>query len=308
MRYRFQPWQLAAIVILICIGTLLGFYIYRSQAPASPAQMASYLPLTDGALIYIDVNAIRDSGLLNLIAGTKAAEEIEYKKFVDDTHFDYRQDLQAVAALFKGDQVFMILRGHFDWKALMSYVSRQGGTCVNSFCTIQGSQPDRRISFYPIRSKLIALAVSRDGWAAYQISKRSGQLPIKPPAEPVWAVLTGPALRGLAALPAGTKSYASALESADRVIFTLGQQGDHLQLAMRVFCQNPEKASALVSNLESTTDTLRKWLTREHKQPNPNDLSGVLTAGSFRRDDRQVFGAWPVQRSFVEAIAGGNYQ
>jgi hypothetical protein len=27
-------------------------------------------------------------------------------------------------------------------------------------------------------------------------------------------------------------------------------------------------------------------------------------AGSFRRDERQVYGAWPIPKAFVDAIAG----
>jgi hypothetical protein len=92
------------------------------------------------------------------------------------------------------------------------------------------------------------------------------------------------------------------------MVFTAGPKDDHLELAVHVTCQNSEKASALLGELESTTDTLRSWLAREHKRPNAGDLSGILTAGSFRQDDRNVFGTWPVQRSFLQNIGGGSNQ
>ena len=308
MRIRFQPWQLAVLLVVVCGALLAGVYAYRVRAGASPTEMASYLPLGDGALVYVNVDSLRQSGLLNLVSGAKASEEADYRNFVDQTHFDYTQDLDSVAALFKGGQVFMTLRGRFDWKSLMAYAGHQGGSCLNGFCTVQGSRPDRHISFYPIRSNVMALALSQDSWAAYQISRKSGRLPVSPPAAPVWAVLTGPVLKQIGTLPAGTKSFASALENAEQLVFALGRQGDHLQLAMNVTCQDQERASALLVSLEGTTNTLRQWIAREHQQANPNDLSGILTAGSFRRQDRQVFGEWPVQRGFIEAMAGGNYQ
>ncbi|MGA2602284.1 MAG: hypothetical protein ABSH09_35410 [Bryobacteraceae bacterium] len=306
MRFRFQPWQLAALLILVCGGAISGVYFYKTSGGNSPAALSSYLPLGEGALVYIDVDALRRSGILDLIAGKKASEELEYQSFVDETKFDYRDDLDAVAALFKNDQVFMALRGRFNWKSLMAYAAHHGGSCQNGFCEVAGSKPDRKISFYPIKPDLMALAVSRDGWAAFQIAHKSGRLPIVPPTQPVWAVLAGPALRNVSGLPAGTQSFASTLQTADRMVFTVGERDDHFELAVDVTCENSDKASTLLNQLQSTTDTLRRWLDREHKQPNPADVSGPLSAGSFRRDDRQVFGAWPVQRSFIEAMAGGS--
>ncbi len=290
---------------MFCGLVLAGVYAYRVRGAGSPEALASYLPLTDGTLVYIDVDGVRSSGILKLVAGGKTVEEPDYRKFVDETHFDYTQDLDAVAALFKPNQVFMTLRGRFDWKNLIAYATHHGGSCVNGFCSLQGSTPERRISFYPIKSNVMALAVSRDSWAAYQISKKSGRLPVAPPSEAVWAILSGPALRDIASLPSGTKAFASALENADLLVFRLGPSGDHLQLAVDVTCPNQEKASTLLVGLEGTTNTLRNWISREHKEPNPNDLSGVLTSGSFRREDRRVYGSWQLQRGFIESIAGG---
>src|ERR1700687_6029266 len=108
----------------------------------------AYLPTSNATVVYLDVPTIRRSGLLNMIAGSKAAHELEYQQFVDETLFDYRQDLDAVAAAFKDDQVFFALRGRFHWGSLMAYADRQGGKYHNSFCKMPASQRDRWISFY----------------------------------------------------------------------------------------------------------------------------------------------------------------
>jgi hypothetical protein len=59
----------------------------------------------------------------------------------------------------------------------------------------------------------------------------------------------------------------------------------------------------LVTQFEGTTKALRELLARQRQKPDPTDLSGVLVAGSFRRDERQVYGAWPIPKAFVDAIA-----
>jgi hypothetical protein len=305
---RFKAWQLAALQILICAGAITGFYFYRNSGGYGAGEMASYLPLGDGALVYIDVDAMRRSGVLDLIAGKKAAADLEYQSFLDQTKFDYRDDLDAVVALFKGDQVFMTVRGRFDWKSLMRYANRHGGSCTNGFCTTEGSKPERRISFYPIRSDLMGLAVSRDGWAAYEISRKTGRLPVDPPHQPVWAILTGPMLKNLTSLPSGTGPFTAALENAGEMVFTASEQGGQFELGVKVICQTPDKASLLLNELQMNTDRLRRKFSEEHKEANPDDLSGILSAGTFRREEREVIGLWPVRRAFVEAVAGGEYR
>lgn len=307
MRLRFQVWQLAVLLILVCAAAIAGIYLFRTRGGSTPKELASYLPSSNATLLYVDVDAIRRSGILNMIVGSKAAQELEYQHFVDETLFDYREDLDAVAAAFRDGQVFFALRGRFHWKNLMAYAVRQGGTCHNSFCSVPGSRPNRRISFYPIRSNIMALAVSTDDSAAYQITRKSARLAVNVPDQPAWLLVPAMALQNPDSLPAGTRAYASALRNAQEIVFTLGPEGDHLQIALNVSCRDADSASALLLDLESTTSTLRKWLEREHQKANPGDLSGVLVAGTFRREDRKVYGQWPIARAFVESLTDSSY-
>ena len=77
-----------------------------------------------------------------------------------------------------------------------------------------------------------------------------------------------------------------------------------LQLGVHVTCKDTTSASALLTQFETTTKALREALAHQHAKPDPADLSGVLVAGTFHRDERQVYGAWPIPRAFVGAIAG----
>jgi hypothetical protein len=305
-RLRFHAWQLAALLIAVCGLAVAGVYMFRMRGGSKPSDLVAYLPAENATVIYIDVDAIRRSGILNMIAGSKAAEEIEYKQFVDATLFDYRQDLDAVAAAFKDNQIFFALRGRFHWKTLMDYARHQGGSCRSGFCFAPGSRPNRQISFYALRPDTMALAISSDDYAAYQVASKPAATPMTPPAQPVWAIVPIAALQRAGELPAGLKPYVKALGNAKQIIFTLGLQGDHLQLALNVTCHDTQTASTLAVDMESTTNELRKLLASEHQKPDPADLTGVLVAGSFRHDDRSVYGQWPLERAFVEALANGS--
>ena len=119
MRLRFQPWQLALLVVIVCAASVAGVYLYRTRGGSNPSDLVSYLPTSNATVVYVDVDALRRSGILKMITGSKAAEELEYRQFVDATLFDYREDLDSVAAAFKDGQVFLVLKGRFHWKNLM---------------------------------------------------------------------------------------------------------------------------------------------------------------------------------------------
>ncbi len=307
MRFRFQPWQLAVLLAILCVAFTAGVRLYRTRGGSNPSELVAYLPVDNAVIVYIDAGAIRRSGILNMIAGSKAAEELEYKQFVDQTMFDYRQDLDAVAVAFREGQVYLAARGSFHWKNLMDYAAQQGGSCHNSFCVVPTSRPSRRISFYPLKPNLMALAISSDDLAAYSVARRPGKLALLPPPQPLWMLVPAPALKATDALPAGTKPYASALQNAEQIVFTVGPDSDHLQVSLQVICKDVPAAAKMLVDFQNTTDTLRQWIAREHKQPNPADLSGVLVAGIFHRDDRRVYGQWPISRAFVDSVTGEAY-
>ncbi|HEX4592719.1 MAG TPA: hypothetical protein VH157_00520 [Bryobacteraceae bacterium] len=307
MRIRFQPWQLAVLLAFLCVALTVGIHVWRTRGGSNPSDLVAYLPTENSTVVYIDAGAIRRSGILNMIAGSKAAEDLEYEQFVDQTMFDYRQDLDAVAVSFKEGQVYLAARGNFRWKNLMDYAVRQGGSCHNSFCTAPTSRPTRRISFYPLKPNIMGLAISTDDFAAYSVNRKSGKAVLATPDQPLWMLVPAAALKDTDALPAGTKPYASALRNAEQIVFTVGPDSGHLQLSLQVTCRDEAAASKMLVDFQNTTDTLRKWIEREHQQPNPADLSGLLVAGTFRRDDRRVYGQWPVARALVDSLAAESY-
>jgi hypothetical protein len=298
-------------VIVLCAAVAAGLWFWRVRARETPADMVAFLPASDSLVLYIDMRAVRRSGILDSIAGSKSAEEPEYRRFIEQTGFDYRENLDALAIAIRDNPIsherdlYTVVSGDFDWDRIPAYVTSQGGVCSAGFCRIPASQPHRFVSFYKLRRHLLALATSTDQWGALQVTRRPGVSPPSDlPTEPVWMLVPSAVLQSSADLfPEGTLAYASALRGAQRVVLSLGPQGDHLAVSLEASCRNADDAAALVAQLQKLTDTLRTWIVREHAQANPADLSGVLTAGTFHRDDRRVYGIWPIQREFIQALS-----
>ncbi len=308
MRIRFQPWQLAALVVALCAVAVGVAQWRRSAHPYGAKELIAALPPDVTARVYIDVDLLRRSGLLNLLAGSKAAEEPDYRKFVAETGFDYRTDLDAVAAAFLRGGVYLTVHGRFEWRRLSDYARSQGGQCRNTICSMPGSAADRNISFYPLRPDVLALAVSQEDRGVSMIGPNQWKNPPALPPEPVWVSAAAFAFSDLSDFPTGTHAFLSPLAQARQVVFAVGQQGDHLQVRLEVACNSPEAAAAMVKQLSATTDLLKKMLDRDRLTPNPRDLSGVLTAGTFQQQNALVTGTWPIERGFVEALASGQVQ
>jgi len=70
--------------------------------------------------------------------------------------------------------------------------------------------------------------------------------------------------------------------------------------AGRTMTDRRSNALHLTESGKSTLQLIGR-IAREHQQPNAADWSGLLAAGSFRRENQRVFGQWPLSRAFVEA-------
>jgi hypothetical protein len=308
MRIRFQPWQLAFLVVVLCVAAVGVVRWLRVAEPYDALRMLSALPVDRATLLYIDTGMLRQNGILELLAGSKAAEEPDYRKFVEQTGFDYRTDLDAVAASFVTGSVYVTLRGRFQWKQLTAYAETEGGECHYTVCTMPGSTAERNISFFPLKTDVLALAVSPQPRAVVDISPKLWKNAPALLSEPVWMSVPASVFGSVDGFPSGTRSFFSPLARARNVTFAAGPKGDRLALRLDVTCATPEAAAELVKQLAGTTDLLKKMIVRDHLTPNPSDLSGVLVAGTFQQQENRVTGTWPLERSFVEALASGQIQ
>ena len=290
-------------VAALCGASVWGVVWYRSRS-LTTAALLKRMPAENALVAYIDFNELRRGGVLQLLDGAKAGEDPEYQSFVRHTQFDYKQDLDAAIVAFGPTGRFLFVKGRFDWKSLRAYAESQDGKCVNSFCRMTGSAPERRISFFPVRSNLMAMAVSTDDWAALRLnSAASGPEPEVPDA-PVWLSIPTSVLRSGDSLPAGTRIFARGMERAETVTLAFAPEGQGLAARLDVRCRDERDAADLASQLTGTTKLLRETMERERQKPNPADLSGVLASGAFRNEGRRVLGYWPIERVFVQSVLG----
>lgn len=296
-----------ALALALAAGAIAGFLTWRATRTLTDRQLIQSLPQARATHVFIDVNGLRKSGLLDLIAGSKSTEDPDYKTFVDQTGLDYRTDLDAVAAAFSEGNTYLTLRGRFTWKKLAAYAQAHGGTCTATFCSMPATRAGYFISFLPLRPAVLAMAVSTDEHGVNMIGPQDWRKPPNLPSEPVWISVPSFALSD-ANLAAGTHAFLEPLSQAQDVTFAIGAAPKGFQIRLEADCATPEIAELMTRRLSATTDMLKKMLERDHMTPNPNDLSGVLTAGTFSQQKDRVTGTWPIDRGFLESVAGGKVQ
>jgi hypothetical protein len=300
-----RAWLVILLIMAVCGLTLGGVIAYRSR-PLSAAAMLKRLPTDDAVVLYIDFSRLRAGGILQLLDGSKVGEDPEYLSFVRNTEFDYKQDLDTAIIAFTPKGKYLLLKGRFDWKSLIAYVQSNGGRCNNSFCRLAGSSPEKRISFFPVQSNLMAMAVSDDDSAAERLSTVNRGPDAEIPNAPLWLSIPPSAVKSGQSLPAGTRMFARSLERARAVTVAIVPEKDQFAAKLSVRCANESDATALAAELSKTTALLRQMIEHEHQTPNPADLGGFLTAGTFRNDASRVMGYWPVSRALIGNLLGGN--
>jgi hypothetical protein len=290
----------AALAVLF-----LGWNAWRNSRTLSDAEMLKRLPSNDAIVVSLDVAQLRRSGLFDELVGSKVMEEAEYQAFVRDAGFDYKRDLDLALVSFTAGGTYFVVRGRFDWKRLQQYAHQSGGSCYNELCNMPGSQPDRRISFLPLKKDVMGLAVTTSDSAATQLLQASsGQRSIAVPTQPVWMSMPGSALaRNAKSIPGGGL-LASSMTNVDDVMLTIGAQGKAFAARLEAQCRTPQDAANLNGQLQALTSLLKGAIQREKKKPDAKDLSGVLTAGQFHQSDRMVYGEWTLQKSFLDNLAG----
>lgn len=306
MNYKKRAALLIIMIASLCALAVWGVARLRYHSLRTTADWLQRLPTQDAVVFYIDFAALRKDGVLQMLAGSNVAAEPEYKVFVMKTEFDYTRDLDAVLACFTPRAKYLVVDGRFDWNSLQSYARDQGGTCRDALCRMRGSTPERKISFFPLRPNLMGLAVGPDDSAAIDLeSTAARRRPLELPDAPVWISIPPALLKTGTDLPPGTRMFAHTLEDADDVSIAMAPSGNRFEARLNVQCRSEQQAVALAAQLGAITAMLREMIAREHQTPNPRDLSGVLSSGTFNHLGTRVLGSWPLEKGFVEGLLGG---
>jgi hypothetical protein len=300
---RFSPWLTFAALAAAVAALLWGIDSYRHRFVRSDRDLFRFLPERDATVFYLNVAALRHTGVLRTLAGASRIEEAEYRAFVQETGLDYTKDIDAIAGAVVHSRIFFTVRGRFDWDKLRAYAVSHGGECNGPICETPASKAGRWASFIQIQPGAIGLAVSAERGAARALRRPRHAFEEPLPGQPIWARISSSALKNPADLPIALRIFAIALQVADPVVLSLAPgQGDDFKLELNAQCANPAMAAAIRDQLTLDTKMLTLELARERMQSNVADLSGLLTAGSFQAIDNRVMGTWPVHKELLKAL------
>jgi hypothetical protein len=309
---KLKPWQYLTVVILIACGAVAALYYYRKVNTQTPGQMISSLPRQNASLFYVNVDAIRSSGLLSDLSGPKVTEEAEYKDFLAQTNFDYQRDLDQLAGASTGEETYLLLAGRFDWRKLSQYAKSHGGQCLQGICSLPGSRANRWISFVPLRSNLMGLAVSSNQRAVYSIAKIGSVAETSVPKDPVWVTIPHAILATPRSLPPLASAVADAMSGATTLTLSLanpaaqsgipGLDQAAFVVHMEARFDSETKAVDMESQLVRATALVKTMAETRQAPAGPTDLASILMRGSFQNANGQVTGSWPVSREFVNSL------
>ena len=288
------------------LGSFIGVRVRKRRL----SQLITYLPSAADTWVGLDVAALRRAGLMQLLDSVPVSEEAEYQSFVKQTGFRYETDLDQAVLLVQPARTLGVLEGRFDWKKLTQAAQQQGGRCDADYCRVPSARPGKTISFRRINPHVLGIASAPDPDAARLIGPSAhGVVPADLPTQPLWISLPPTAFLGEDTLPAGTRLFARVLAHTQRVLFTIGQEQSRYAVGMDVRCMNAHDAQIITEELQKITQTLNSFISREKQTPNPNDLSGVLSAGTFQQKETEVVGHWPVEPGFFKTVAstGGSH-
>jgi hypothetical protein len=267
--------------------------------------MLKRMPAGDAVVVFIDFGKLRRGRGQQLLDSMTAGQDPEYQRFIQKIDFDYRHDLDTAMLAIAPSGKYMLLKGRFDWKALTSYVLSVDGRCNNSVCRLIGSTPERRISFFPLQTNLMAMAVSQDEFAAERLQTVNQRPDPELPDAPIWMMIPPGIVDSGQVLPDGTPMFARSLVRAQSVMLWLAPDGDAFAAKLSVRFATVDDAVVAASQLTKTTGLLRRMIESENKVPNPADLSGFLTSGAFHNEGTKVMGNWPISQLLIENMLGG---
>ena len=305
MRIRLKPWVFLTLVAVAIV--LVTYFVRRGPTlfVRSDGEMVGLLPHRDLTTVFINVDTLRRANLLKLLEASKPDQEHDYQTFVRETGFDYTRDIDALAARGDAQTMFFIIRGRFEWSKLEAYAKNHGGRCDPAFCKLPTSRPGRWASFLRVQPDVIALAVSVDPADVLVLTPRRIDHPDAIPSQPVWVSIAHSLLSNPKDLPVALRIFAIAMQSTDRVTLSIGQgtaTDGQFELKLEASCHNAAIADTARMQLENNTKLLKLELAREHQQPNPADLTGLLTSGTFQVAGNSLIGRWPVQRELLNSL------
>jgi hypothetical protein len=261
------------------------------------------LPPDNAVYAYLNVSALRSAGILEKLAGPVSGEEADYRKFVADSGFNYREDLDSLAVAFREGDIYYAAQGRFDWAKLEAFAPAHGGSCERFLCRMAGSEPGRDVTYYMPRTNVLAIAVSRHATAGDMIAPGTWRNQPRIDNVGMWVSAPPPALKDLNSVPAALRPFLEPLRDSTSAVFTLGQAKEDFELKLVATAKDGAGAAKIAKQYSDVTTLVTRLLESEKTPVSEADLSGMLTGGRFNTKDQEVTGIWPISKELVESLA-----
>ncbi|MCC6262622.1 MAG: hypothetical protein IT169_03520 [Bryobacterales bacterium] len=297
-------WDKRSVALAAAAILALAVFLWMRFTPEA-APLLDRLPRRDATVGQVDVAALRAAGFAPG-GNTGALREPEYEDFIRRSGFNWENDLDRLTWSFTATAKYFLAEGRFDWRKLDAFVKAEGGECREGFCTVRGSQPGREISFFPIGSGVMALAVSADRYAADQLRQEQPAEPghplSKPPAAPLWVHFSKFSLHNGEPESPGLRGFARILRETEEALLLLEPKDGAFVLRLDARCESPQKAQALAGDLTKLTELLNRMLKMEKAAPGEADFASVLANGRFDAEQNLLHGNWPITKAFLTSL------
>ena len=306
MNFKGKSWLMVLVAAGVA-GAIYSLVIWnRGTNDPTLADLLRRVPERDALTIHVDLAAMRKAGFGELLEGSPIPEEADYRRFVTESGFDWKTDLDAVTATRHKDDWYLFVRGRFDLERVRNFALVRGGQCRNGVCEVAGATPGRLVSFFPLTPQVLAVATSTTPVAVHALGKRSADRPVwAAPEGPAWLSLNGSVLAGDPVLPSGGRLFGKVLAETERTSFWITGNGATMELRMRAVCRDDQHAGQLRAQLDGVTREFRKYFERVGQPASTADLSGLLLSGDFAATGNEVTGRWPLHMEFLRKLAAG---
>lgn len=305
-RRSFHP-ALVLALLAAALGLLFfGLHRFRHRIVGSNVDLVRLLPSPEGdfSTFFLNVELLRRGGYLDLLSPNTVPVEADYRQFVQETNFDFARDVDAIAgALSTTSQLDLFIKGRLDWSRLRAYATRHSGSCDGSECRMPARNPGRWISFAELQPDTMALAVTPDRNAASALVITKPGPPEIISSDPAWLRPSKTFLQQPNALPQPLRMFAIAIQSAQTLLISFSPDPQAaFDIKLQAHFALPAIANTSRNQLEIDTKMMKLELARERAQPNPADLTGLLTSSRFTQNGKVLEGIWPVSKELLQAM------
>lgn len=290
-----------ALVVLAAAALYVAWERLRPRGGPAGAMLAA-LPPGDGLTVFVDARVLRQTGILQRIAGEAGAEEDDYRRFVEATGFEYRRDLDAALLRAENGRRWIVVEARLDEDRLRRYFLAHGGRCFGGLCSMQGSAPERQISWVRLGRRRWGIAVSPDPLAAAAFTDTAGKARTaswQPPQAPLWLYVPARMLVPPEGAPAWAALALGSLRESKWLLFGVTASGGRLRFEFQAPCRDAGSARAVTGRWSEVLKALQEAAASAGDH---DSLPALLAEGRVWAEGDTVRGQWMVDLGRLEKL------